>query len=440
MTRLERTRFVTFDGAVEAYNPLQRPDRYRHLESDLGAAKRIARGAGLSYAAASFGAQSIVQEMSAFDRLLEFDPRSLTLRVEAAATIGAIANWASRRNLSLPVLPGYPTITVGGCIAADVHGKNPLRDGTFGHWVEAMTLYHPAYGLRTVDRDRHREEFHATCGGYGLTGVIVDATLRLVKQGGSAVQVRHVPVASVEAAIEAITSASAAHDFAYSWHDGTQRGARFGEGMLFLGSWTGEAAKGAPGYRSMSAAQRARLPLSLWNPTSARLGNAYFRRSLERRPVQRKTPFDAAFPFAKQVLYHRFYGRAGLAEVQVLVPDAARQTFVRETARVIERTRAPLVMMSVKRFRAQSHALGMSGEGALIALDLMRREETARTLIELDAVCVDLGAQPNVAKDSRVPARVAAATLPGYAPFRSWLAQYDPDRLYVSELSQRLEL
>jgi decaprenylphospho-beta-D-ribofuranose 2-oxidase len=438
---LRQSRFITFDGGFESLNMLQRPDRYRHLEADFGRAKRIARGAGLSYAAASFGCESIVQQMSAFNRLLAFDPHRLTLHVEAGAAIGLLAFWAARRQLSVPILPGYPSITVGGCIAANVHGKNPLRDGTFSNWVKAMTLYHPAYGSRTLDRETHSEEFEATCGGYGLTGLIVDVTLRLVKQGGASVVVRHVIVGSIAEAIEAIAYSSGDHDFAYSWHDGTLRRRAFGQGILFLGSWAKESpGNQCPKYRPMTAAQRAKWPFSIWNSTTGWLANAYFRDSAMRHPVQVMSPFEASFPFARQTLYHRFYGRPGLAEVQVLVPDPARDAFIRGLSNMVERIDPPLMMISVKRFRARSRSLGMSGEGSLIALDLVRSGRTAYFLNDFDSLVLETGAQPNVAKDSRLPQRVAAGTLPGYESFRQGLRTYDPDRLYESELSRRLEL
>ncbi|MBK7593148.1 MAG: FAD-binding oxidoreductase [Betaproteobacteria bacterium] len=73
--------------------------------------------------------------MSSFNRVLAFDRDQRTVRVEARLTVGDLLVWAGRNGLSFPVLPGYPLITVGGCIAADVHGKNPLRDGTFSDWV-----------------------------------------------------------------------------------------------------------------------------------------------------------------------------------------------------------------------------------------------------------------------------------------------------------------
>jgi decaprenylphospho-beta-D-ribofuranose 2-oxidase len=153
----------------------------------------------------------------------------------------------------MPVLPGYPTITVGGCIAADVHGKNPLRDGTFRDWVTAMTLYHPRHGLRSLDPVRDAEVFDATCGGYGLTGLIIDATLRLVEQRGAAYAVEAAPVESLHQATEAITLRSESHEFAYSWHDGTLRGGAFGRGIVFAGSWTGE----APTQQEKTARQEA---------------------------------------------------------------------------------------------------------------------------------------------------------------------------------------
>jgi len=439
-TPLRQSRFVSFDGAVSSSNPHQRPDRYRHLEADFGSRKRIARGAGLSYAAASFGQGSVVQEMSAFDRLLDFDPATRTVRVEAGFTVGCLLDWAGRQGLYFPVLPGYPLITVGGCIAADVHGKNPLRDGTFSDWVESMTLFHPAHGFQSIDRTTRPELFEAACGGFGLTGLIVDATLRLTPLPATNVSIRHLAVPSLSASVEELRG-NPDLDFGYSWHDGAARGSGFGRGIVFFGTWTDEPCDNPPRrYRPMSAATRGRFPVSLWNRVTARIANGGFRRLAIRRVTETKSPFDAAFPFAGQTLYHRFYGRPGLAEVQVLVPDEAVDAFVDELTTLVHRIDPPLVMMSVKRFMGRQRSLTISGRGSLFALDLARDRATARFLPEFDALVLDVGAQPNVAKDSRLPAAIAARALPHHDSFRERLVRLDPDRLYGSELSQRLEL
>jgi decaprenylphospho-beta-D-ribofuranose 2-oxidase len=436
---LRQSRFVSFDGAVSLTTSHQRPDRYRHLEADLGTRKRIARGAGLSYAAASFGDATIVQEMRAFNRLLRFDAEQGTVTVEAGLPVGDLLAWTARHGLYIPVLPGYPTITVGGCIAADIHGKNPLRDGTFSDWVESLTLYHPALGFHRVDAATMPDRFAATCGGFGLTGTIIDATLRLIPLPAHHAGLRGEPVGSLGQSIAEL-HANPEADFGYSWHDGAARGSAFGRGVVFFGSWTdAPGGRADHGYRPMSSSARARIPLSMWNPVTVRLANAWFRHDATRGA--RVTPlFRAMFPFATQTSYHRFYGRPGLAEVQVLVPDAGVDEFVQQLTRLVQRIDPPLVMMSVKLFRGRQRSLSVSGAGALFALDLRRTGAVARFLAEFDALMLATGAQPNLAKDSRLPAGIAARALPGYDSFRSRLWQLDPDRLYQSELSQRLHL
>jgi decaprenylphospho-beta-D-ribofuranose 2-oxidase len=434
-----QSRFLTFDGAVSVVTAHQRPDRFRHLEADLGDAKRIARGAGLSYAAASFGEDVVVQEMTAFDRLLAFDEGKRLLRVEAGATLERVLEWARTRNLRLPVVPGYPRITIGGCIAADVHGKNPARDGTFCDGVESFRIFHPARGYREVTRENDPDTFDATCGGFGLTGVIVDVALRLTSAGAPNVRTAAREVGSLEDAAQSLAQASGA-DFAYSWHDGTARGAHFGRGLVFTGAWTDEPARTESGYDPMSASSRAAWPVALWSDATVRPANALFRHLALRQPSRVQSAFDADFPFARQTLYHRLYGRQGLVELQLLVPHESLATFLRSLAATVARIDPPLVLLSMKRFSGRMRALSMTGEGMLVAMDLARGDATTRFAAAIDELAIETRAQPNVSKDSRLPAAVAARTLPHYASFRERLARLDPKRLYQSELARRLDL
>jgi hypothetical protein len=190
----------------------------------------------------------------------------------------------------------------------------------------------------------------------------------------------------------------------------------------------------------MTAESRGKWPVSLWNRSTGRLGNAYFRRQALGSAVAVKSMSDASFPFARQTLYHRMFGRRGFAEIQVLVPDRAWGVFIERLASTVTRIDPPLMMMSIKRLRGASRSLGLSGEGSLIALDLIRGPTTSRFLEAMDEVVVETGAQPNLAKDSRLPQAVAAAALPHYQSFRERLMQWDRKRLYRSELSRRLEL
>ena len=175
----KQTRFTSFDGTVSLSTTHQRPDRLSHLEAPGSTTCRIARGGGYSYSASSFGENSLVQDMTRFNRFIDFNPDTLTLKLEVGVRLIELMQWALPRQLHFPVLPGYHLITVGGCVAADVHGKNPYKDGTFSDWVKQLTVFHPQQGYLTCSRHENAELFAMTCGGYGLTGVITDVTLQL---------------------------------------------------------------------------------------------------------------------------------------------------------------------------------------------------------------------------------------------------------------------
>jgi decaprenylphospho-beta-D-ribofuranose 2-oxidase len=377
--------------------------------------------------------------MAAFDRLLAFDPVTSTLKVEAGARLIDVFQWAIRQGLQVPVVPGYPLVTIGGCIAGDVHGKNPWRDGTFADWVRAITIFHPDKGYLSASPDSNSALFDLTCGGFGLTGVIVNATLELTSLPGTDVDLTSRPVGSLSEAIERL--AASTDDFCYSWHD-TTPGKSFGRGFVITGRWI----QGKPGnpslhYRPMNARTRAALPVSLWNAFTLRYANALFYRiNGQWRSQRRVNLLEAAFPLARNAAYLAGFGRAGMREVQILLDAAHIGPFIGELGRLAGRERSSLVMASLKRFQGRQHALSQTGAGYLIAIDLLPGKAGDRIMAQLDDMMLDMGGQPNLSKDSRIGREVAARSIRNYTTFAEKLRHYDPSRRFCSELSERIGL
>lgn len=438
---VKESTFVSFDGSVKICTAHQRPDRYRHLEMDFGIQPRIARGGGYSFSAASFGEKILVQEMGGFDRFLGFDQARKTVKVEAGMPLGKLMDWAMKRCLYFPVLPGYPEITIGGCVAVDAHGKNPWKDGTFSEWVTEINLFHPEHGYMRLSQDANPETFGLTCGGFGMTGIIVDVTLQLIELPSNAFEVKIIPVASLNEAMRKLAEYSDRSDFIYSWHDGTRRGKAFGTGMIFLGSWLeGKQAdiRVRLKTKTMTARSRAEMPFSLWTGFTVAAANRIFMAINKSSPVEIIDVDKATFPFAYNTLYHRFYGRKGFAEIQVLVGQHVAETFVQKLHDLVEQYDPPLVMISLKMFRGKQASLSMSGEGYLIALNFYRNSKLSAFLELIDQLVVETGAQPNLSKDSRISKAVVSQTLPNYAGFKSRLLQFDALRMCQSELSNRI--
>jgi len=444
-----RLELRSFDGGVRERCVVVRPDRYRDLERLPDATPRIVRGGGFSYAAASFGAGAVVHDFRRFDRILAFDPALGRLRCEVGATLGKVFATAIGGGWYLPTQPGHPDLTIGGCLAADAHGKNPSQEGTFRRQVLGLTLFHPRSGSVAVGPEERSELFDLTCGGYGLTGHVIDVTLQL-RRAPAACEVRRLPAADFPHTVELLEEWEGRAALLYSWNDLTARGAAFGRGFVSVGSAVEgpAAANGAARVATdvVASGRYDRLPahastaVPFWNRWSTGAFNRVYRRAMGFGGPRRLPLFEVLFPIATKATYFKLFGRGGLLEYQVLVPRATFSDFTRELERGLRRFAVAPTLGSCKLFAGEGGGLRFDGRGVALAIDLPRRQATPQLLALLDGLTIDAGAIPNAIKDSRLPAAVVARCYPGYEDFRRRLRAHDPDRIYRSELSQRLAL
>jgi decaprenylphospho-beta-D-ribofuranose 2-oxidase len=444
--RAEPTEFVvcrSFDGGFAERVPFCRPDRYRAVERTLAAPSVIARGGGYSYAPASFGGGSLVVDMTRFDRVLRFEPGERLIEVEAGIRLEQVLSVTAPRGLILPVQPGYPAITVGGCVAANVHGKNPHREGTFRRSVVDLTLSHPQLGTLRVSRESEPELFELTCGGYGLTGVIVAATLRLEPLPGFTAAVERIPIGTLAEGLAVVRERTEGASYAYTWH-GAPGMSSFGKGCVYVGQVIEgplPATRVVPPYRRLTAANRASLPVPLWNRLSGRLlGSGFGMLERVRGGRREQALFDALFPFALRGEYLRLYGRRGLAEYQSLVPHAAAERYLSRLEREVRACRPPLIMGSLKLFRGEPRFLRFEDDGVCVTLDLARSAAGLAFMDRLDDILLDCGGRPHLIKDSRLGAAVVARSYAGYEEFRDRRRAYDVDGRFRSALQARLDL
>lgn len=438
-----RARLVTFDRGFSSTAEIERPDRYRVLEGLGQQGHYIARGGGYSYCAASFGGGGVVIDMTLFNRVLRFDPSARMIEVEAGIRLGDLLGITAQAQLWLPVQPGYPDITVGGCIAPNVHGKNPTRSGTFRHSVVDVTLFHPDRGTQRIDATTDPELFELTCGGFGLTGVIVAATLQLEPLPGSRLSMERRPLGGLTDGLRAVRAQQPNAAFTYTWHDAATGLGRFGRGIAYSGTFIGGRFAAADQHRSYRSIDPSggRVPLPGWNAATTSLFNfAHYLLERSRPKSEELTIFDSLFPFARRPAIFLLFGRAGFIEHQVIVPDQAIDEYLTRVERLCRTPATPSVLISMKQFRGQQRWLRFEADGVCVTSYLRRTPAGFGALAELERLAQATGSLINIMKDSRLPVEVVRATYPEYESFKSAMRKYDPRQVYRSGLSERLAL
>lgn len=440
------TSFVSFDGGVKAKGTLQCPDRYRFWSPSNFSTPSISRGAGLSYSAASFGEGVTSIDHKHFNRIIEFRPEERTIEVEAGMTLGDLYAFVARHNLFLSTQPGHPRITIGGCIAPDVHGKNQFRDGTFISQVLELTLFHPHHGFIRLSPTREPDLFRLTCGGYGLTGNIISAKLMLKAIPSTMAEVRMIPVEDIATLPEKLRESAGRADFVYSWHDFDIRGDQFGSGFIQEGRFIDAPGDQkniiTAGTQTLSSEDRGNWGVNLFNKASIRaINNLYGARAKFNGAPMRVSLFDSIFPIQKsKELYFKFFGSAGFYEYQLLVPAENFAPLAASIKRWLHQHDLIVTLASAKLFGGKQDLLRFSGEGVCICLDLPAGGKSHEFLPFLDNLTLELGGIPNIIKDSRLPRKVVQSAYPQYEKFKSLLLDFDPQRIYQSELSKRMGL
>ena len=439
-----RSRFVSLDRHVALECEWDRPDRYREIHALRADQKYIPRGAGLSYVAASFSDRACSIDLTRFNHILDFNSEEQWIKVEAGISLGELFDFLSPRGLQLAVMPGHPQITVGGCIAGNVHGKNQFREGEFRAFVREIQLFHPDHGEISASPSVNPEVFDLTCGGFGLTGIIIAATLALSRLPGNAVRVQHFPVGGLDEAFREVARRKEEFDLLYGWCNLSAWSRWSGSGFITAGNIETDSEAGDSSslkYSQLNPSSSRRWRPRVFRPGTLPLVNAvYLGMNLLQRAPHRMPLSQFLFPAVGKEFYFDYYGDKGFIEMQVLVPSAAAEEFVREFTRVVRGAEGLIGLTTVKASRGKQRLLHYTGTGFNFTVDVANTAAGLDLLGQLDVLNTRHGGITNIIKDSRLSSDVARQQFTEFDEFHERLLAFDPARRFVSAVSERLAL
>jgi decaprenylphospho-beta-D-ribofuranose 2-oxidase len=407
----------------------------------------IARGLGRSYNNAAQVAGGMVISTARLNRIIALDPATGVVTCEAGVSLEQLMVAGLPHGWFVPVSPGTRQVTVGGAIAADVHGKNHHVAGSFARHVRSFDIVLPGGELRAVTEAAEPELFWATAGGMGLTGLVVRAELQLKQVETARIRVDTVRTADIDETMAVLAEHDQAFGYTVAWSDSLARGARLGRSVVTSGDFAaaGDLPAGASPFDFRPGARLSvppGMPPGLINRYSVALANeAYYRKAPRARQGELQTIGAFFHPLDGIRHWNRVYGPGGFRQYQYVLPFG-QEAAVRRSFELVSRARAASFVTVLKRFGAGDPGLlSFPMPGWTLALDVPARTRgLAGLLAALDRLVVEAGGRVYLAKDSRVPAEVLAEMYPRLAEFRKLREVLDPAGLLASDLSRRLAL
>lgn len=431
-------RYPRVDGELVRVSEREQAERLVGARSPL-----IARGLGRCYGDSSLAETMLA--MPSYRRITAFDPASGEISCQAGVSIAELLEIFLPRGWFPPVTPGTKFVTVGGAIASDVHGKNHHVEGSFCRHVESLLLMTAAGEVIECSRESNPEIFAATCGGMGLTGLILSATFGLKPVETAYIREETIVARNLDE-IMTLFDESTGWTYSVAWIDCLAKGMKLGRSVMMRGEHArlGEldGRRAASPFTPKSSLQL-KVPIDLPSFTLNNMTASIFNYLIyhKYRNETMISSYDSFFyPLDSIDNWNRIYGRKGFTQYQCVLPRAASARGMQRILGKISSSGMGSFLAVLKLFGQQDDFISFPMEGYTLALDFPIRRGLFPLLDELDRIVLDHGGRLYLTKDARMRPEMFFEGYPHAREFVERIEAIDPGGRFRSLQSDRLEI
>jgi decaprenylphospho-beta-D-ribofuranose 2-oxidase len=308
-----------------------------------------------------------------------------------------------------------------------------------------LLLALPTGEVVRASRQDYPELFRATIGGMGLTGIILEATIRLRPVETGWVQQRTIVADNLSAAIAALDD-NGSVTYSVAWIDCLAKGASLGRSLIFLGEHAvadqlneSQLANRFPLRKPPLAVPFDAPSFVLNHWTVAAFNAAYFRAGARKAGSPILVPAHPYFfPLDALGNWNRIYGRGGFVQHQCVLPAKNAEATLADMLGRIARRGGSSFLAVLKRLGEGSGELSFPMAGYTLALDFPIRRDLFSFLDELDELVVGAGGRLYLAKDARQSRATFEAGYPDLSGFREMRQTIDAAGKIKSRLAARV--
>ncbi len=395
----------------------------------------IPYGNGRSYGDSALSTNII--NVKPHDYFIDFNEESGLLQVQAGVLLSNILESYVPRGWLLKVTPGTKLITVGGAIASDIHGKNHHVEGCFSECVEEFNIMLADSKVVTCSKETTPELFKATCGGMGLTGIILDAKIYLKKINSQYIDQTTIKTKNLKETFEAFEEYQN-KPYSVAWIDCLAKGAEIGKCLLMVGDFRDD---GKLDYKLKSQKSIPfNFPSFALNNLSVRAFNwLYCGKSKDGVSKQRVDIDTFFYPLDAIGHWNRIYGKNGFTQYQFILPKETSYEGLEEILTAISDSGKGSFLAVLKLYgKANDNYLSFPIEGYSLALDFKIEKGLFELLDKLDEIVVKYQGRIYLTKDVRVSKEIFEKGYSQIETFRQYRKENKMDTKFQSLQSKRV--
>ncbi len=422
------------------------PENVNQIIEEIKKSDLIARGNGRAYGDSSINVKNTIS-MKYFNRMLSFDKNSGILEVESGTLLEEIINTFLPKGWFPYVTPGSKFVTIGGLIAADVHGKNHHKEGSFRNYVEWFELINSKGEIKRCSKNENKDLFEWTIGGMGLTGVIVRAAIKLRSVQTCWIKQKTLVAKNIDETLDIFENNMDA-TYSVAWINSTSTKKNIGQSLIMFGEHAliSDLNKNDVSTPLKLKSKKKRnilfyFPNWFLNKKFIKLFNSFYYLIGKKTSKEKLVYWDDYFyPLDSILGWNKVYGRKGFVQYQCVIPLEKSKEGLIELLKEIDKSNVSSFLSVLKRFGEQKSNFSFPMEGYTIALDFPVNNQTLELLEKLDEITLKYEGRFYLAKDARMKKDVFKKSDKRIQNFIKFRNQNNNDKNFISSQSSRLEL
>lgn len=396
----------------------------------------LPRGEGRSYGDVALNKN--ILSLNKFKKIISLNKKKGILKCTANVTIEEILPRIVPKGWFLSVTPGSKFVSIGGLVANDVHGKNHHVDGSFSDFVQEIKIIDQFGKIKICSKKKNISLFKTTCGGVGLTGVIIEAKIKLIKIKSKNIDVKIHKTKNLKETINLFKKIDH-HKYTVGWVD-TCSNKKFGRSLIYCGEHSND---NQLDYRPPNKFTipsflikffMNRFFISIFNMI-------YFYKSTDKE-IKKDNINNFFYPLDIISNWNKFYGKDGFTQIQILIKD--RKKYYSSTKKIfnlLDKYKIYSFLTTIKIYgKGNNNFLSFCEKGMTITMDVPISKSFRLNYLNLEKLFLKQNIKIYLAKDSFMSAKHFSSTYRNLNNFTNNLKLYNSNSIFKSKLSDRLKI